>query len=180
MPPNPSLVTAGELFSRGYRRVLTACGMVAGSAIVAIAVLVSIDVAIRNLGVGNFPWLLEVAEYTIYITTFLAAPWVLHLGAHVRVDLVVQALPDAIAKSLELMVSLTGAGISGFLIYHGTLVVTEAHELNAIVVKELAVSEWLLLLIIPVSGALLAFEFVIRGVRALRGDDLSEPSDLGH
>ena len=163
--------TAGDLIARGYRSLLTACGMIAGFAIVALAVLITVDVTGRNLGVGNFPWLLEVAEYTIYITTFLAAPWVLHLGAHVRVDLVVQALPDKVGKLLELATSLVGTVISGLLIYHGVLVVTEAHSLNAIVVKELAVSEWLLLIIIPISGCLLALEFILRGIRVLRGED---------
>ena len=159
----------GDLVARGYRSLLTACGMIAGFAIVVLAILITIDVTGRNLGVGNFPWLLEVAEYTIYITTFLAAPWVLHLGAHVRVDLLLQAVPAGTGKLLELAISLLGAVISGFLIYHGVLVVTEAHSLNAIVVKELAVSEWLLLITIPLSGCLLALEFILRGVRVLRG-----------
>ena len=147
--------------------------MIAGLAIVALAALITVDVTIRNIGLGNFPWLLEVAEYTIYITTFLAAPWVLSLGAHVRVDLVVQAVPNRIAQILEVTTSLIGAAISGFLIYHGVLVVTEAHGLNAIVVKELAISEWLLLIIIPISGCLLALEFILRSVRVLHGRDLT-------
>ena len=67
--------------------------------------------------------------------------------------------------------SLIGTVISGFFIYHGVLVVTEAHSLNAIVVKQLAVSEWLLLIIIPISGCLLALEFILRGIRILRGED---------
>ena len=171
MSPNLSFRTASGVIARGYRGLLTACGLVAGFAIVVLAVLITVDVGSRNLGLGNFPWLLEVAEYTIYITTFLAAPWVLSLGAHVRVDLVVQAVPDRIRKLLELTTSLIGAVISGFLIYHGVLVVTEAHALNAIVVKELAVSEWLLLIVIPISGCLLAIEFIFRGLRVLRGDN---------
>jgi TRAP-type C4-dicarboxylate transport system permease small subunit len=164
--------TAGGLIARGYHRLLDACGMIAGLAIVVLAIMFSFDVAIRNLGLGNFPWLLEVAEYTIYITTFLAAPWVLHLGAHVRVDLLINSTPDSFSKALELLVSAGGLVISGFLVYHGMLVVTEAWNLNAIVVKELPVAEWLLLVVIPVSGCLLMLEFVLRGVRVVRGEDL--------
>ena len=180
MSPSFSSGTAGGLIARGYHSLLTACGMIAGFAIVVLAVLITVDVTGRNLGVGNFPWLLEVAEYTIYITTFLAAPWVLRLGAHVRVDLVIQAVPASAGKILELVTSLVGAVISGFLIYHGVLVVTEAHSLNAIVVKELAVFEWLLLITIPLSGCLLALEFILRGVRVLRceGSTISKNVDL--
>jgi len=168
------------VIARGYHSLLSACGMIAGLAVVALAILITIDVIIRNLGWGNFPWLLEIAEYTIYITTFLAAPWVLHLGAHVRVDLVVHTVPVRVAKLLELTNNVAGVVISGFLIYHGGLVVAEAYQLNAIVVKELAVSEWLLFIVIPISGFLLVLEFVFRGLRVLRGGDLITPesSDL--
>lgn len=149
--------------------------MLAGFAIVVLALLITVDVVIRNLGVGNFPWLLEVSEYTIYITTFLAAPWVLHLGAHVRVDLLVHAVRPGVGRMLEAATNILGAVISAFLVYHGVLVVTEAHALNAIVVKQLAVAEWLLLAAIPVSGCLLVLEFGFRVFRVLRGDDPAAP-----
>ena len=84
-----------ESLGRGYGAALDACGLLAGITILAIAVMVCIDVAIRNIGLGNFPWLIEVAEYAIYGATFLAAPWVLHLGAHVRVDIALRWLRGA-------------------------------------------------------------------------------------
>ncbi len=167
---------AGGPFARGYHRLLDACGMVAGLTVVVLAVMVSLDVALRNLGLGNFPWLLEVAEYAIYITTFLAAPWVLHLGAHVRVDLLINNTPARFSKALELLVGVGGAVISGFLVYHGTLVTIEASHLNAIVVKELPIAEWLLLIVIPLSGCLLLLEFILRCARVMRGEDLVPPS----
>lgn len=146
--------------------------MAAGLVVVALALLISFDVVIRNLGLGNFPWLLEVSEYAIYITTFLAAPWVLHQGAHVRVDLLINATPERFSRALELLVSVGGAVISGFLVYHGMLVTAEAWQLNAIVIKELPIAEWVLLIVIPVSASLLLLEFVLRGVRVVRGGDL--------
>jgi len=147
--------------------------MAAGFVVVALALLISFDVMIRNLGLGNFPWLLEVSEYAIYVTTFLAAPWVLHQGAHVRVDLLINATPARFSRALELLVSAGGAVISGFLVYHGILVTAEAWQLNAMVIKELPVSEWVLLCVIPVSASLLLLEFILRGVRVVRGEDLT-------
>ncbi|MFO1352944.1 MAG: hypothetical protein U1F68_20625 [Gammaproteobacteria bacterium] len=42
-----------------YRFLLEACGFAAGFTIALLALAVSVDVLIRNLGWGNMPWLIE-------------------------------------------------------------------------------------------------------------------------
>ena len=76
----------------------------AGVSLGLIALTVTLDVGLRNLGWGNLPWLIEVAEYTLFVSTFLAAPWVLSLGAHVRVDVLVSALPRDAAVAVDFLV----------------------------------------------------------------------------
>jgi len=156
--------------SDGYARLLELCGLLAGATIGVLALLVSVDVLIRNLGIGNFPWLLEVAEYALYVTTFLAAPWVLRLGAHVRVDLLLSVLPPAAARVLEIVVDALGAVICLVLFYYGLLAAVDSFGLGARIAKELLVTEWWLLAVIPLSSALLAVEFALRVRRALAGD----------
>ncbi|MGI9464428.1 MAG: TRAP transporter small permease subunit, partial [Aestuariivirgaceae bacterium] len=73
-------------FARAYGVAVVGLGYLAGFALAALALLITTDVVIRNLGIGNFPWLLEVSEYVLFISTFLAAPWVLRENAHVSVD----------------------------------------------------------------------------------------------
>ena len=107
------------VLSEGYARLLDLCGTLAGLIIALLAVLVSTDVLIRNLGIGNFPWLLEISEYALFVATFLAAPWVLRQGAHVRVDLLVTSLPKRIARPFELAVDLIGIAICLTLLYYG-------------------------------------------------------------
>lgn len=156
--------------ARGYARSLDFFGLAAGLTVGVMAVMISLDVVIRNLGIGNFPWLLEVAEYALYLTTFLAAPWALRLGAHVRVDLVVEALPAAIARRLEILVDLIGAGICLVLLWYGAAASADSFAMNARFDKELIVSEWWLLAAIPLSAAMLVVEFLMRARRALAGD----------
>lgn len=156
--------------SDAYAGLLDFCGLLAGATIGVLAVLVSVDVLIRNLGIGNFPWLLEVAEYALYVSTFLAAPWVLRLGAHVRVDLLLTLVPAAAARALEILVDALGAGISLVLLYYGLLAAVDSFSLGARIDKELLVTEWYLLAVIPISCALLAVEFALRIRRALAGD----------
>lgn len=153
---------------RVYRRLLEGCGLVAGVSIGVLAGLISLDILARNLDLFNFPWLLEVSEYTLYVATFAAAPWVLSLGAHVRVDVLVEALPGALGRWVEVGADCAGAVVSLVLGYYGWLATADAFRLGSRVAKELVVSEWWLLLVIPLSAALLALEFGCRIGRALR------------
>ena len=151
-----------------YIGFLNLCGLIAGVVIALIAVLVSLDVVLRNLRLGNFPWLIEVTEYALYGITFLAAPWVLHLGAHVRVDILIEALPQKAATVLECLMDMLGLGLSLVLIYYGVIATLDAWTLGSLIFKELIIPEWQLLWVIPFSGGLLALEFMLRILRALR------------
>lgn len=154
---------------RLYRALFDACGLAAGLTVAALAVLVSVDVAARNVGWFNLPWLLEVSEYALYGLTFLAAPWVLAENAHVRVDMLVNVLPRPIARGLEAFADLVGLAISGMLIYFGWLATRDAYVQGSLIFKQLIIPEWWLLWIMPFSGLLLALEFCRRLLRMAYG-----------
>lgn len=134
-------------------------------AIGSIIVLICLDVALRNLSLDSLPWLIELSEYLLFAGTFLAAPWVLRQGNHVRVDMLFVVLPKRLAVRLEQLVDLLGFGISMMLIYYGSAVVSDAWRTNMIAYKTWYVPEWLLFLAIPISALLLAIEFVLRFLR---------------
>ncbi len=135
--------------------------------------LVCVDIAIRNFRIGSLPWLIELTEYAMYAGTFLAAPWVLRLGSHVRVDALLTSLPRRHAVRLEQLVDLIGLGVALVLVWYGALAVIDAWNTNLVARKTWNFDEWLLLLPIPVSGTLLAIEFVLRiaRVRGVVSDD---------
>lgn len=153
--------------SRLYNFALDASGLLAGLAFAAISVLVTVDVVIRNFGIGNLPWLLEVAEYTLYIATFIAAPWVLRQGAHVRVDLLLNIVGARAARSLECLVDALGIAISLVLFWYGMAAFLDSYRLGSLIFKQLVIPEWWLLVFIPFTTALLAIEFAIRLRRGL-------------
>lgn len=148
-----------------YGQFLEILGIGAGGVLATLATLIALDVLIRNLGIGNFPWLIEVAEYGLYISTFLAAPWVLHLGGHVRVDVLITLLPKPAAKALDALVDLTGLAISVMLLYFAVLAAHDAHSIGSMIFKELVLPEWVLLSVMPFGFALLAVEFALRLLR---------------
>lgn len=153
------------MISRAYAGLLTGFGLLAGVAFAVVAVLVTLNVLLRNLGVTNFPWLLEVTEYVLYIGTFLAAPWVLRLGAHVRVDLLPGLLPAAGARLVNIAADLCGLVFSLVLARHGWNVTAEAFSRGDLMFKEIIIPEWPLLAMIPLAAALLAVEFARRILR---------------
>lgn len=155
------------MVAQSYRTLLTACGLLAGLAIAGLAFMITLDVIMRNLGITNFPWLLEVSEYLLFIVTFGAAPWVLHSGSHVRVDLLITSLPKRAGLALELIADFLGFAASALLAWHGFRVAMDTFSRGDLLYKELVIPEWPLLAVIPVSAALLAIEFVRRIAAAL-------------
>jgi TRAP-type C4-dicarboxylate transport system permease small subunit len=150
-----------RVFSRVLELFCTLFAIVLGLLIA----LMCLDIAIRNFRIGSLPWLIELTEYALYAGTFLAAPWVLRLGSHVRVDAVLGALPKRFAVRLEQFVDLIGFAVALVLVWYGTLAVIDAWTTNLVARKTWNFDEWLLLLPIPISGLLLAIEFVLRIAR---------------
>lgn len=128
--------------------------------------LIALDVALRNLAGTGFPWLIDAIEYGLFAGTFLAAPWVLREGAHVRVDIVVTTLPPRSAHFLETFADLIGLAVCVILLWYGVKVTLTALALGSMVLKSIIFPEWWALAVVPLSSLLLAVEFVLRLYRA--------------
>ena len=86
-----------------WARLLSALALTACVLVALMVVVICADVLVRNARLGSLPWATEVAEYTLYLSTFLAAPWLLRQGDHVRMDMILKAMPPAAAWVLELV-----------------------------------------------------------------------------
>jgi TRAP-type C4-dicarboxylate transport system permease small subunit len=154
---------------------MAACGAVAGVAIGALALLVSFDVAARNLGVGTFPWIVEASEYGLALVTFLAAPWLLHRAEHVRIDILLTALPPRQARRLGRAVDALGLAVCAVLCVTGARVALDSARLGSLVIKSMVFPEWWLFLPVPASFALLSVEFARRVALAPQPRPLEPP-----
>ena len=150
---------------RVFSRMLELFSTIFALALGILIALMCVDIAIRNFRIGSLPWLIEVTEYAMYAGTFLAAPWVLRQGAHVRVDVVLTSVPKRLAVRLEQLVDLVGLAVSLVLVWYGALAVVDAWRGDLVARKTWNFDEWLLLLPIPIGGLLLAAEFVLRIAR---------------
>jgi TRAP-type C4-dicarboxylate transport system permease small subunit len=145
-----------------YNFLMQACGVLAALAIGTVALLVTGDVVARNLGLPFFPWVVEVSEYSLPLATFLAAPWLLYRNEHVRLDMLLGAVPRSAARLLDALADLVGIAVSLVFVWYGVRVIADSRALGSMVFKTLVFPEWWLFIPVPVCFALLAVEFVRR------------------
>jgi TRAP-type C4-dicarboxylate transport system permease small subunit len=147
---------------RIYYLLMQTCGVAAALVIGALALLVTFDVIARNSGLGSFPWVVEVSEYSLPLATFLAAPWLLYRNEHVRIDMLLTALPGGVARQIDRVADLIGLGVCAVFVWYGLKVIADSAELGSLVIKTLVFPEWWLFVPVPLCFGLLGIEFIRR------------------
>ncbi len=147
---------------RFYRGLINGCGVISAVLIGVVAVLVTLDVVMRNVGLSNLPWIVEISEYSLPVATFLSAPWLLHSNQHVRVEILVSALPHQVARRLDQLADLIGLAGSLALVWYGIRIIVDSRAIGSLIIKTLVFPEWWLFVPLPAGAALLVIEFVRR------------------
>jgi TRAP-type transport system small permease protein len=156
--------------SAAYGRFLNALAVLAALIVLAMVILVTADILLRNLTRTGFSWAYEVTEYTLYLITLLAAPWLLRRGQHVRIDLVLAMVPPRVAWLMEALADILGFAVCLVFVRYGATMTYESWQLGSITIKNLVFPEWWLLWPLPVFFALIAIEFIFRFHRLLSGE----------
>jgi TRAP-type C4-dicarboxylate transport system permease small subunit len=121
--------------ARAYRRLLHAGAVASALLLGVLALLVTADVVARNLGWGTLPWILEVSEYCLPLATFLVAPWLLSRSEHVRVDVLLTALPPAVARALNRLADAAGFAVCAVFVVYGVRTVAGSAQQGSLVIK---------------------------------------------
>jgi len=151
-----------DRMSQVFGRALDALMLVACLLLLAMTLIIGADVVTRNIGLGGIPWSGEVSEDILYLMTLLAAPWLLRRGQHIRVDIMLRALPTRIAWMLEWVGDIVGLLCCCYFVWYGTLITVASHSAGSIVIKTLITPEWWTLAPLPVGFVLLGIEFIFR------------------
>jgi TRAP-type C4-dicarboxylate transport system permease small subunit len=159
-----------DRLSRAYGRILDVLMAAACLLLLAMTLLIGADVVGRNVGLGGVPWSGEVSEDILYLLTLLTAPWLLRHGQHIRVDILLRAVPARLGWLLEWLGDLLGVACSLYFVWYGWKVLAASYTSGAISIKTLVTPEWWLLVPLPVAFALFAIEFVFRMQRLAQGE----------
>jgi TRAP-type C4-dicarboxylate transport system permease small subunit len=147
---------------RFYSAVLRALAGVAAVLLGAMALLVTLDVVMRNVGLGTIAWVNEVSEYSLPVATLLIAPWLLHRNEHVRLDVLLISLPRTAARLLEKCCDVIGIAICAVFVWYSVRLILDSSRIGSMVVKTLAIPEWWQYALVPLCFTLLAVEFARR------------------
>lgn len=153
---------------QAFDRLLVALAAFAAAIFGATALLISVNVVLRNLGMPTIYGLLDAVEYGILAATFLGAPWVLARNAHVAVDLVTAALPEGLRRLVGRIVACIGLVVSALFLVYALEAATASAARGSMIRTAFVIPEWWVLSITPVAFALIAIEFLRQAIRPPR------------
>ena len=148
--------------SRWYGRLLQAMTTAAGALLLVMTVMIGLDVFFRNIGAGGIPPSNELSEDSLYLITLLAAPGLLRQGQHIRIDIVLRALPQRVGWMMEWIGDTVGLICCLIFVWYGASVAAASFFDGSVTIKTLVLPEWWLLVPMSVAFALLALEFGFR------------------
>ena len=152
-----------------YGRVLNACGIVAALVILAMTALIVTDVALRNLAGTVIRGSVELTEYALFLTTMMAAPWLLRQGRHIRVDILLTRLPPRTGWIAEFVCDLVGLSLSILLAFYSIRSTLRSADAGTLIVKDYIIPEWWVQWPLGLMFVLLAIEFIFRIHRLVTG-----------
>jgi TRAP-type C4-dicarboxylate transport system permease small subunit len=166
-----------------YGKLLEALALVACALIFGMTLMICADVLLRNVrilpGVAGIEWSNEISEAMLYLVTMLTAPWLLRCGQHIRVDVILRAVPKQVGWIFEWTVDVTGFACCLLITYYSARAALASFSAGSVSIKTLVTPEWWLLSVLPVAFLALSLEMLFRmrrlalGERAPRDDAVS-------
>lgn len=142
--------------------------VLAGGLLIATVVAVSMDVVLRNLGMGSLPWIVQTSEYVVLWVPFLTAAWLLRRGGHVTVDLVSSRLSDTSRHRLYLAVMVVCLVVVAALTYIAAGSVWTSYTRGTVIRGPVTVPRWVVHSVVPVGLGLMTLEFARLILRSAR------------
>ena len=169
-----------ERLSEGFARLLGALALVACALLLAMTLMICADVLLRNVplvaSLRGLGWSNEVSEAMLYCVTMLTAPWLLRRGQHIRVDVVLRAIPKRAGWICEWITDIAAFLCCAIIAHYGWRAAAASFASSALSIKTLVTPEWWLLAPLPLTFGLLAIELIFRmrrlylGARSPRDD----------
>lgn len=162
-----------ERFDRAWGKVLEAFALGACALIGLMTLTICADVLLRNMplipGVDGLAWSNELSETGLYLITMLAAPWLLREGRHIRIDILLRAIPRKAGWVCEWVSDAIAFACCVTVVCYGARATWESFSQDSITIKTLVMPEWWTLAPLPAAFALLGIEVLFRMRRLALG-----------
>ena len=155
----------GKLES-AYGRLLEILALAACALILGMMLMICADVFLRNVrvvpGMVGIEWANEISEGMLYLIAMLPAPWLMRRGQHIRVDVLLRAVPARLGWGLEWLVDLLAMACCAIIAWYGVRAALGSWQAGSLSIKTLVTPEWWLLSVLPVAFLALTVEMLFR------------------
>ncbi|WP_372620749.1 TRAP transporter small permease subunit [Falsiroseomonas sp.] len=159
------------------RAIDVLCAVGAAVAAVAAALLALIligEVIVTSFFEWSQPWAIEYAIYLQCVVLFCGAGWTLRQGGHIRVAILLQALPPGAVRLLDMLGTTFAIGVVGFACWALWQQVLRTYEFGSTSYYPMATPIWIPQGLLTAGVTLLLLGFVARLLRLALG----QPADL--
>ena len=166
-----------------YGRLLDALALIACALVLGMTLMICADVFLRNVrivpGHVGLEWSSEISEAMLFLVTLLTAPWLLRRGQHIRVDIILRAVPPQVGWIFEWIVDVLALACCAVIAWYSSRAAWASYAAGSLSIKTLVTPEWWLLSVLPVAFVLLTLEMLFRmrrlwlGPRTPRDDAVS-------
>ena len=160
------------------RTIDTACAIGAGVAALAAAALALIlitEVVATSFFNWSQPWAIEYAIYAQCFVLFCGAGWTLRQGGHIRVAILLQAVPPHLARLLDLAGTVFAIGMVGFATWALWQQLIRTYDFGSTSFYPMGTPVWIPQGLLTLGVTLLLLAFLARLLRLLLG----QPTELG-
>ena len=149
-----------------YGRLLELLALAACALIFGMTLMICADVFLRNVrivpGMVGLEWANEISEGMLYLVTLLTAPWLMRQGQHIRVDIILRAVPPRVGWAFEWIVDVLALGCCAAMAYYGARAALASYSAGSMSIKTLITPEWWLLSVLPLAFVALTIEMFFR------------------
>ncbi len=135
----------------------------------AMTVLTFVLTVLRYVFNSGLSWGLEATEYMFGWLIFIGIAYGVKVGSHIGVDVVVRRLSPSIQRIVGLLAVALALLYAGLMFYGGYVYVDTMYNLG-VEAEEIPVPRWILLIIVPIGMAMMAFRVAQNGWAILRGE----------
>jgi TRAP-type C4-dicarboxylate transport system permease small subunit len=157
-------------------RIAKASGAASAVALATIGLVIAAQIVARLTG-QQIPAADDFAAWAMAASAFLALPYAMRHGDHIRVTLVLQFLPKRWERGYELLASALGVVLSCWAAWHTIHFVLDSWRYDEVAQGMLRVPLWIPQLSMAIGMSLLALMLIDRLWRGLRGRPLSDAPD---
>lgn len=155
-----------DRLSERFGRLLKELALLACALLFGMTLMICADVLLRNVplipGLQGLGWSNEVTEAMLYLITMLTAPWLLRRGQHIRVDILLRAIPAKAGWVCEWITDVIAFFCCVIIAVYGWRAAAASYSAGSLSIKTLVTPEWWLLAPLPLAFALLAIELLFR------------------